>query len=112
MKPHLELIDGWKRAAEEPRTFHVPSPQDLMRLQPGMVVKLGVAFPSPVPNPAFPRWGGRTCGGERFWVRVKSTTPQLEGVVEQSDMLLAEHHGIRHGDTIFFQPNNILAIYE
>lgn len=87
-----------------PGSFQIPSKRIRESIQGNWTVKIGVKFPDFL-------FRGSYIKGERFWVRVTKpiTDGKYEGVVEQTDMVATEAHGIKHGDTITFGPEHILG---
>lgn len=114
MKANARLLDAWKLHLESPATFAIPSLKELMALREGDLVKLCVEAHNPLGVPLAVLGGVPLNGAERFWVRVNSLTPApiigIVGIVEQADIALTRLHGVRHGDTIAFEPCNIYTI--
>ena len=105
METRYRLIDGYERHNRDPDTFDFPGFDAVSRLRPGDFVKIGVEFP------ADPDTGH---DGERFWVRIASafepeTATCFIGNID-NDLHCSGLHGLRHGDEIGFEPNNVLAI--
>ena len=105
MEPRYRLIDGFERSNLHSETFNFPSFDAISKLRAGDFVKIGVEF-SPDPENGH--------DGERFWVRIVSafepeTATCFIGNID-NDLHCGTLHGLRYGDEIGFEPNNVLAI--
>lgn len=104
MNARATFVDGVEMNRRSPSTFRIPAKSDRESIMCNWLVKLGVTFPGYV-------YQRGIITGERFWVRVSKqlTDGKYEGVVEQSDMVASEAHGIQNGDTLSFGPQHILG---
>jgi hypothetical protein len=99
----VTLLDARKANRASPDTFHIPSPDDVRRIQVGNMVKLSFQYDRAVQG----RVG--TFGGERMWVRVTSIRgARFEGVLRNTPD--GEGVPLRWGDPVRFGPENVLKI--
>lgn len=88
--PKYTLLDGEAQNRRHPRTFHIPSILEKMRIEPGDFVKLGFSCPDHE-------------GQERMWVRV---THEGKGTLNNDPAFLP----LQDGMTVEFQRQHILGI--
>jgi hypothetical protein len=95
MRPWV-IEDATQLARENPRTFFIPSPEDIKLIKPGNSVKL--IFCSTKPEVPF---------NERMWVMVKSANDgHFMGYLNNIPFT----YGLAYGDLIEFEDKHIIAI--
>jgi hypothetical protein len=95
------LIDSWARHRAHPDTWDHPTAEELDRIAPGWLVKIGLEHPSKA---------GRACG-ERFWCRVREVTGsgiqvRIEQILVNSDL-----HGLDYEDVLTVERRHVLDIH-
>lgn len=70
------FIDGIERNRENPKTFGIPTAQEISEVQPGWWIKVGLEKKAPA------EWER---GGERFWLKVTSVDKKSGLFVGQVD---------------------------
>jgi hypothetical protein len=97
----LTLIDGVKRAANNPTTFAVPSLAEKEAVKVGDFVKVG--WETTEPRPDMPM-------GERMWVMVTilSETGEYTGKLDNAPFVFPDE--LTFGQEVKFREENILSI--
>jgi hypothetical protein len=110
------LIDSEARHRAYPETWDHPTAEQLNRIVPGWLVKIGVEVEDEycwqqVRAEAGAAGIEHTPRGERFWCRVQRITASgIEVKVEQYDMLFSDLHGVHDGGTLTIESRHILDI--
>jgi hypothetical protein len=104
LAPGYHLTDSQQKNRDCPQTWDYPTAEQLDRIAPSWLVKIGVENPSD-------SFGDPPISGERFWCRVKKVT--ADGIVvkvEQADMLMADLHHVHHGDLLTVERRHIIDL--
>jgi hypothetical protein len=96
----FHLIDSDQRLQAYPQTWEPVPVEQLNRIAPLWLVKIGVVSDHPR-------------SGERFWCRVQKVgTDGIVVKVVQRDMLFSHLHQIEDGDVLTVEPRHILDLLQ
>ena len=89
----VEFINAQNMHLKNPKTFEVPSEEDLDNIKQGDTVKVSV-------------------GGERFWTTVTEVEEGEITAIVDNQLVCTDKHGYSLGDTIEFHKYNVYSIWE
>ncbi len=99
-KPEFYLENAVVLNKQFPRTFLIPTNQEILNLKIGTLVKLIFIMKKPLKN---------GCQAERIWVKITNIESEsFTGILDNDPYYLKS---IGSGDTITFKAENIAAIY-